>query len=144
MEGANPGTVCTRRVNASPAAAGDLRAARRPNGQVAVTQHLRVVGQDRVFAVGDVTDVAEMKQAYYAGMHGDVVVANIRALAEGRDDLVTYEPHVDEIVLPLGPDGGVTYGVDHGVLGPEVTAQIKGGFFLDMYRELLGATSAAG
>jgi len=98
--------------------AGALRSARRPNGQVAVTNHLRVVGQDGVFAVGDVTDLAEMKQAYLAEMHADVVVANIRALIEGRDDLVTYEPHPDEIVLPLGPDGGVTYGVAEGLLGP--------------------------
>lgn len=120
----------------------ELRAAARPNGEVRVTGHLRVAGQDRIFAVGDVTDLAEMKQAYHAGMHADVVVANIRALVEGRDDLVTYEPHADEIVLPLGPDGGVTYGVEDGLLGPEVTAQIKGDFFIDMYRERLGAAGA--
>jgi len=124
--------------------AGDLPTARRPNGQVAVTNHLRVVGQDRVFAAGDITDLAEMKQAYLAGLHADVVVANIRALIEGCDDLATYEPRGDEIVLPLGPDGGVTYGVDEGLLGPEATAQIKGDFYLDMFRELLGAKVAAG
>jgi NADH dehydrogenase, FAD-containing subunit len=123
--------------------ASERHAARRPNGQVAVTNHLRVVGQDRVFAVGDVTDLAEMKQAYLAGLHADVVAANIRALIEGRDELTTYEPHADEIVLPLGPEGGVTYGAEDGLLGPEVTAQIKGDLFIDMFRERLGATSPA-
>lgn len=121
--------------------AGELRNARRPNGQVAVTPDLRVAGQDRVFAVGDVTDLAELKMARHAEFHADVVVANIRKLAEGHYDLVTYEPHADEIVLPLGPDGGVSYAVEAGVLGSEVTAEIKANFFLDIYLEKLGATA---
>ncbi|MEJ3749253.1 FAD-dependent oxidoreductase [Actinomycetes bacterium KLBMP 9797] len=109
-------------------------------GHLAVTPELRVAGHETVFAVGDVTAVPEAKMAYRAEKHAAVVAANIRTLIEGGTALAAYEPESDGIVLPLGPKGGVSYAAEMGLLGPEVTQDIKGTFFLDIYRDRLGAT----
>jgi NADH dehydrogenase FAD-containing subunit len=121
--------------------ADDLRTARRPDGAVAVTPELRVLGQDTVFAVGDLTAVPELKMARLAQKHADVVAANIRTLIEGGDDLVAYRPEPDAIVLPLGPKGGVSYAPEAGVLDAGATSGIKGGLYLDLYLDLLGAVA---
>jgi NADH dehydrogenase FAD-containing subunit len=121
----------------------ELAGARQANGQLAVDAQLRVRGQRTVFAVGDVTAVPEMKMGRLAQKHAEVVAANIRALIEGRAEVVAYEPEPDAIVLPLGPTGGVSYAPDAGVLGAEVTAQIKATFFIEGYEQLLGATVPA-
>jgi NADH dehydrogenase FAD-containing subunit len=106
--------------------AGALADIRLANGQIAVTDTLQVKGQDTVFALGDVTDVAESKRAGAAMRHADVIAKNITALIEGSSELVTYQPGPPGILLPLGPNGGATQLPGQGVLGPEVTAQRKG------------------
>ncbi|WP_026208768.1 FAD-dependent oxidoreductase [Catelliglobosispora koreensis] len=121
----------------------ELAKARQANGQLTVTPSLHVDGQSTVFAVGDLTAVPEMKMARHAGYHAEVVAANICALIEGTGDLKTYEPHADEIVLPLGPNGGVSYAEEFGVLGAETTAGIKSTFFIEQFRETLGIPVAA-
>jgi apoptosis-inducing factor 2 len=118
---------------------GDLRAARRPDNLVSVTPELRVTGQERVFAIGDVTAVPELKMGRLAQKHAEVVAANIQTLIKGGGDLVTYEPEADAIVLPLGPKGGVSYAPEVGVLGAGTTSDIKGELYLDIYLDLLGA-----
>ncbi|GAA2814134.1 NAD(P)/FAD-dependent oxidoreductase [Saccharopolyspora taberi] len=105
---------------------GDLAAARRPDGHVEVTPQLRIPGQERVFAVGDLTALPEGKLARAAGDHAAVVAGNIRALIAGEGELATYEPAAPGIALPLGPAGGVTYTPETGLLGAEQTSQIKG------------------
>jgi NADH dehydrogenase FAD-containing subunit len=121
----------------------ELSTARQPNGQLAVTPHLRVPGQETVFAIGDITAIPEMKMARLAQKHADVVAANIRCLIDGRDDMITYQPEADAIVLPLGPNGGVSYAPEVGILGAGPTSDIKGTFFIDTYLELLGVPVAS-
>ncbi|WP_037303757.1 NAD(P)/FAD-dependent oxidoreductase [Amycolatopsis orientalis] len=104
---------------------GDLAAARQANGQVAVTAELRLPGQERVFALGDITALPEGKLAKVAGDHAEVVVANIRALIEGGE-LRTHTPGAPMISLPLGPSGGATYTVETGILDAVTTSEIKG------------------
>jgi NADH dehydrogenase FAD-containing subunit len=118
--------------------AGELRTALRPDGAVTVTPELRVLGQDTVFAIGDITAVPELKMARLAQKHADVVAANIRTLIQGGDDLVAYRPEPDAIVLPLGPKGGVSYAPEVGVLDAAATSDIKGDLYLDVYLDLLG------
>jgi NADH dehydrogenase FAD-containing subunit len=120
----------------------ELRGARQPNGQLAVTPELRVHGQATVFAIGDITAIPEMKMARLAQKHAEVVAANIRCLIEGSDGVVTYQPEPDAIVLPLGPNGGVSYASEVGVLGPGATSDIKSSMYIDRYLELLGAPVA--
>jgi NADH dehydrogenase FAD-containing subunit len=123
--------------------AGELSAARRPNGHVEVTNHLRLPGQDRVFAIGDLTALPEAKMAKAAGEHAAVVVANIKALIQGGD-LVGYTPAPPGISLPLGPTGGASYAEDRGMLGAEMTAQVKGADLrVTSYLEIFGLAPQA-
>ncbi|MEU4693432.1 FAD/NAD(P)-binding oxidoreductase [Actinoplanes sp. NPDC023714] len=114
-----------------------LAAARQPDGRLAVTPHLNIPGHDRVFAIGDVTAVPELKMARNAGMHAGVVAANIRSLIGGGVAVAEHHPAPDAIVLPLGPDGGATYEPSVGVLGAAETAEFKRTFYVERYAEML-------
>lgn len=119
--------------------AGDLVAARRPSGHLEVTADLRLPGQERVFAIGDVTAIPETKLAKAAGDHAQIVATNIRTLIAGGGELATYQPEPPGISLPLGPTGGASYRSDVGVLGAEQTSRLKGAnlridSFTDMFR----------
>lgn len=105
--------------------AGDLASARRPSGQVEVTAQLRLPGQRRMFAIGDMTSIPEAKMAKAAGEHAQVVASNIRALLRG-DDLTCYRPLGPGISLPLGPTGGASYATELGLLGARATSRLKG------------------
>ncbi|SDM37827.1 NAD(P)/FAD-dependent oxidoreductase [Allokutzneria albata] len=95
------------RVNSDYLADG-LLTTRTPEGLVPVTETLNVRGHDHVYAVGDLTDVAEAKRAGYAMQHAEVVARNIAAQLRGEPPVATYEAAVDPmILLPLGPRGGV-------------------------------------
>lgn len=81
---------------------------RTPQGRVPVTGLLNVRGHDHVYAVGDITDVAEAKMAAHAMRHADVVVRNITAQLNGERPTATYRPApFPAILLPLGTSGGV-------------------------------------
>ncbi|GAA1205547.1 FAD-dependent oxidoreductase [Prauserella alba] len=119
--------------------AGSLAAARRDNGHVEVSEDLRVAGHDRVFALGDLTDLPEAKMAKAAGEHAEVAAANIRALIAGHPGSATYQPAPAAISLPLGPAGGASYAAGVGVLGPERTSHLKGTHLrMDTYTTLFG------
>ncbi|WP_406674855.1 FAD-dependent oxidoreductase [Nonomuraea sp. N2-4H] len=149
--------------------AGSLVSARRPDGRLAVTDELRLPGQSRVFALGDVTAIPEAKQASAATRHASVIAANIRALLQGDDELTAYRPGLPGIVLPLGPDGGATYAPDWedyvdaatqehirqhakergdgllelGILDAELTSQLKGRHLnVEEYAQILNAEPA--
>ncbi|MEU4725321.1 FAD-dependent oxidoreductase [Nonomuraea dietziae] len=95
------------RVNSDYLAGGELTT-RTPQGQVPVTETLNVHGYDHVYAIGDITDVAEAKMAGYAMQHAEVVAQNIIAQLRGEQPAATYQPLSHPmILLPLGPRGGV-------------------------------------
>ncbi|MFI1704998.1 NAD(P)/FAD-dependent oxidoreductase [Streptomyces griseoruber] len=106
---------------------GALAGARLANGQVTVDDTLRVTGQHTVFALGDITDLPEAKRAGSAMRHAEVVAQNVTALIKKEGDLATYQPGPAAILLPLGPGGGASQLPGMGVVGPEITAQYKGG-----------------
>ncbi|GAA2409233.1 NAD(P)/FAD-dependent oxidoreductase [Nonomuraea africana] len=81
---------------------------RTPQGQVPVTETLNIHGYDHVYAIGDITDVAEAKMAGYAMQHAEVVAQNIIAHLRGERPTAAYRPLPHPmILLPLGPRGGV-------------------------------------
>jgi NADH dehydrogenase FAD-containing subunit len=81
---------------------------RTPQGLITVTETLTVAGHDHVYAIGDLTDLAEAKMAGYAMQHAEVVAHNITAQLRGEPPTATYRPAPDPmILLPLGPRGGV-------------------------------------
>jgi NADH dehydrogenase FAD-containing subunit len=121
----------------------DLAASRRPDGRLRVTDTLTVVGQDTVFAIGDITDVPESKRASAALEHAAVVAQNITDLIEGRRPSARYRAAEERIVLPLGPTGGASQlglpGGGREVVGPEETSRIKGAdLFSSEVAELFG------
>jgi NADH dehydrogenase FAD-containing subunit len=116
----------------------ELAAARRADG-LAVTPELRLAGQDRVFAVGDIAALPEPKRGGQAVQHAEVVAANIKALIDGGAELTTYTSPPLLILLPLGPTGGVGQLPGTGVVGAETASQYKGqDLFSGRYIELFG------
>jgi len=105
---------------------GELAAARRPDGFVEVTPFLQVAGQDRVFAVGDVS-TADHKMAGAANRQAQVIADNIRTLISGEGDLRPHEPAAPGIVVPIGPHGGSGQRPNTDELVPaETVAELKG------------------
>ncbi|OAA18080.1 NADH dehydrogenase, FAD-containing subunit [Frankia sp. EI5c] len=105
---------------------GALADTRNPGGHLAVTDTLQVKGHDTIFAIGDITDIAEAKRGSRAKAHAAVTAANIEALITGGKDLTAYQPTPPAIMLPLGPTGGAAQLPGHGVVGPDITSRYKG------------------
>jgi NADH dehydrogenase FAD-containing subunit len=118
---------------------GALAAARGADGFVEVNSYLQVSGQDRVFALGDVS-TADHKTAGAAGRQAPVVAGNIQALISGAGDLERYEPVPPSIVVPIGPEGGSGQRAGMDELVPaEVVAELKGrDLMVDRFTDLLG------
>ncbi|MEU7583875.1 FAD-dependent oxidoreductase [Streptomyces sp. NPDC041068] len=122
---------------------GVLAAARTPKGQLRVTEALNVEGHRHIYALGDLTDLAEAKMAGYAMKHAEVVAENIKAQLRGEEPAARYLPSpVPSVLLPLGPTGGVGQvpGPDGvSVLPAETVAQYKGAdLFTGRFEELFG------
>jgi apoptosis-inducing factor 2 len=79
-------------------------------GQVRVTPDLRVVGFSQLFAVGDITDLAENKMAWVASGHVSVVAANISDVLGGGSGLKRYKAKTGNpmMAVTLGRRTGVT------------------------------------
>jgi NADH dehydrogenase FAD-containing subunit len=123
--------------------AGDLAAARTPGGRIAVGDDLRVAGQERVFALGDIAD-GHVQKAAVAGLHAPVVAGNIRTLIDGGSELAAFEAMPPAIFVPLGPDGGAGQmpGATELSLSEEVSA-IKGrDLLIGRSAEVLGLVPA--
>lgn len=123
---------------------GRLADARGAGGYIAVDQHLRVVGQPGVFALGDAAD-ADRDMAGMASAQAKVVAANVSALVTGEGELTSYERYPTVIAVPLGPEGGAGQlpGQD-AIAGPEAIAELKGRHMLmDSYVELFNAAATA-
>jgi len=112
-------------------------------GYLRVDARLRVNGQERVFAVGDVSN-ADHNMAARATAQAEVVVANIRAAITGDGEAGDYQPMPTVILVPLGPEGGAGQLPAGGVAGPEVASEIKGRTMLvDRYSALFDADPPA-
>ncbi|KAK8530026.1 hypothetical protein V6N13_102910 [Hibiscus sabdariffa] len=74
------------------------------NGSLMVDEHLRVKGRSNVFAVGDITDVPELKQGFLAQKHAMVVAKNLKALMRGgkENKMAKYEAGSDIALVSLG------------------------------------------
>lgn len=104
----------------------DLAPARTPEGFVRVTPELRVVGQERVFAIGDVS-TADRKMAAIARQQAEVVAGNVRALHAGAGGPAAYERFPAAIAVPLGPEGGAGQSPgQEGIVVAQTVAEAKG------------------
>jgi apoptosis-inducing factor 2 len=101
-----------------------LAGGRNGQGYVRVDKYLRVLGETRVFALGDIAD-ADHNMAGIAGHQAELVAANIRALITGEGGLTSWAKFPPVIVIPLGPEGGAGF-VEGSMVGPAAVADIKG------------------
>jgi apoptosis-inducing factor 2 len=103
---------------------GSLADRRDDRGYLRVDEHLRVSGETRVFALGDVSD-ADRDMAGIATAQAEVVAANIRALIAGAGDLTSWQQFPPVIAIPLGPEGGAGF-LGDGVADRATIAEVKG------------------
>ncbi|PKU69599.1 apoptosis-inducing factor homolog B [Dendrobium catenatum] len=78
-------------------------------GQLMVDANLRVKGRDNIFAVGDITDVPEIKQGFLAEGHASVAAKNLQLLIKGAPEkkLATYKASPPIALVSLGRKEGV-------------------------------------
>jgi NADH dehydrogenase FAD-containing subunit len=120
---------------------GSLSYRRTDRGYVRVDEHLRVDGETRVFALGDVSD-ADRDMAGIASRQAQVVAVNIRALITGEGQLERYETFPPMIAIPLGPEGGAGF-IGDGVASSATIAELKGRHMIvDHYAALFDAAPA--
>ncbi|CAG8499022.1 9468_t:CDS:2 [Paraglomus occultum] len=75
-------------------------------GLVRVRPTLQLEGYDRIFALGDITNVKETKMAFRAGLQADVVAKNLVSLISEKK-LIEYKTGPPAMFLSLGKTGGV-------------------------------------
>ena len=124
---------------------GALAEARDAAGYVHVDAYLRAGGQDRVFAIGDISD-ADRDMAGMAGRQAELLAGNITTMITGEGEPAPYEAAGPMIAVPLGPEGGAGQlpGME-GIAGSEVIAGIKGRTMLiDRTASLFDAPVPAG
>ena len=130
---------------ASDYLAGGLADARRPDGFVEVTPELLVAGQNRVFALGDVSSADQNKEP--ARPPPGIRRGQQHPRAHHRRRRPGALPAAAAaIIVPIGPGGGAGQRADSADLVPaEVVAQLKGrDMMVQRFAELLGASGAAG
>ncbi|KAJ0965621.1 hypothetical protein J5N97_026759 [Dioscorea zingiberensis] len=78
-------------------------------GSLMVDENLRVRGKKNIFAIGDITDVPEIKQGFLAQKHASVVVKNLKLLIKGAKEskLSKYKPASAMAIVSLGRKEGV-------------------------------------
>lgn len=78
-------------------------------GQLMVDEHLRVKGHSNIFAIGDITDINEMKQGYLAQEHAALVAKNVQILVTGGPEskFGSYKPANALAIITLGRKNAV-------------------------------------
>jgi apoptosis-inducing factor 2 len=81
------------------------------DGRVRVTPQLLMDGEDRTFALGDITNLKENKMALHIAGQLSVAEANIRAVALGRTAAKTYKAKTGNLMMAitLGSRAGVVF-----------------------------------
>jgi len=117
---------------------GSLDDHRDEGGYVRVDEHLRVEGENRIFALGDLAD-ADRDMAGIATAQAEVVAANVGALIAGTSELTSWATYPPMIAIPLGPEGGAGF-LGDGVADSAQIAELKGRHMLiDTYASLFDA-----
>lgn len=72
------------------------------DGFVKVTPNLQLPNHPSIFAMGDIIDWAEQKQAAKIGTHADVVVGNVIDSLNGKPPSKVYKGYMEFILVTHG------------------------------------------
>ncbi|CAN6277568.1 unnamed protein product [Urochloa humidicola] len=109
-------------------------------GRVMVEKDLRVKGYNNVFAIGDITDIPEIKEGYLAQKHALLVAKNLKLLIKGSPNtkLSTYSTGYPLALVSLGWNEGVAQ-LPFLTLGGCLPGKIKSGdLFISKTRKQMG------
>ncbi|KAL5709154.1 hypothetical protein ACHQM5_019874 [Ranunculus cassubicifolius] len=78
-------------------------------GRLIVDENLKVKGRSNVFAIGDITNIPEIKQGYFAQKHAHTAAKNIKLLMNGgQGKMEVYRPKAKSVaIISLGRRDGV-------------------------------------
>ncbi|KAI0770726.1 FAD/NAD-P-binding domain-containing protein [Fomes fomentarius] len=111
------------------------------SGRVKVNEFLEVAGHPGVFALGDIIDWKEEKQAAKIAGQSAAVIANLYSFLAGVPSKKAYKGSTEAIIIPLGKTGGAGWvGFFGGImLGDWVAKNTKGkDLFVKMSRSQFG------
>ncbi|KAJ8526341.1 hypothetical protein K7X08_028818 [Anisodus acutangulus] len=111
-------------------------------GRLMVDSNLRIKGHSNIFAIGDITDIPELKQGYLAQEHAKVAAKNIMLLIKGVENdhkFAVYKPATKALALvSLGRKEGVAQFPCLSIAG-RIPGMIKSGdLFVGKTRKGLG------
>ncbi|RXW20583.1 hypothetical protein EST38_g5269 [Candolleomyces aberdarensis] len=94
---------------------------------VRVLPTLQIPNHSNIFAIGDIIDWQEQKQAAKVHTHAGVVAKNVLSLLNGRPTSAEYKGSPEMAIITLGPTDGVAYlGILWGiVLGSWFSVMVK-------------------
>lgn len=108
------------------------------NGSIKVEKSFQVINHPKIFAMGDVADLKEQKQAAKIGEHIPVVAMNLVSLCKESKLVSEYKGQKELIVVTVGRKGGAGWIMGWNV-GSFVSSVIKSkGLFLSGKRKELG------
>lgn len=112
-------------------------------GRLMVDANLRVKGFEKVFGIGDITDIPELKQGFLAQQHAVAVAKNVRLLIEGRKEreMAKHKPGPAIAIVSLGRREAVSQIMCVSMVG-HIPGMIKSGdLFVGKTRKQLGLRS---
>ncbi|KAK6933575.1 FAD/NAD(P)-binding domain [Dillenia turbinata] len=79
------------------------------HGRLEVEKNLRVKGHKNIFAIGDITNIPEIKQGYFAQKHAIVTAKNLKLLMKsGKESKMSrYKSAPARVIISLGTRGSV-------------------------------------
>lgn len=75
--------------------------------RIEVGRDLRIIGSERIFAIGDISSIDEMKIGAYAVKQARLTAENLIRLLNGREILKTYRPGPPMGIVTIGRREGV-------------------------------------
>ncbi|KAK8954490.1 hypothetical protein KSP39_PZI001674 [Platanthera zijinensis] len=112
-------------------------------GQLIVDENLRVKGHTNIFAIGDITDVPELKLGFLAEKHAGVVAKNVKLSIKGAPEkkFAVYKASPPIAMVSLGRKEGVAqlpFGTLFGCLPGKIKSK---DLFVGKTRKTLGLKS---
>ncbi|KAJ8899989.1 hypothetical protein K2173_024100 [Erythroxylum novogranatense] len=109
-------------------------------GRVMVDEHMRVRGHQNIFAIGDITDTAEVKLGYPAQRHALVTAKNLKLLSMGANErkLASHKLSQTYAIISLGRRDAVAQ-LPMGTLCGSIPGRLKSrDLFVGKTRKQLG------